>query len=129
MCSEMLQAHCACAWRAIARRFAMDFLGSLKKGADLGVAASLLCISGLGAGASYAAGDAVKGKAAFVRQCAICHTTDKDGANAYGPNLFGILGKRAGSAPNFNYSRAFRTIATFDWSEGLLGPWISLPST
>jgi cytochrome c len=105
----------------------MDLPRRLRTGADAVATALLLC--GLGAGASHAAGDATKGKAAFVRQCAICHTVEKEGANRYGPNLFGIVGKRAGSVPDFNYSRAFRTTATFEWSEGLLGPWISLPAT
>jgi cytochrome c len=80
-----------------------------------------------GATASHAA-DVVKGKAAFVRQCAICHTIDKGGENRLGPNLFGILGRRAGTAEGFKYTNAFRTTATFEWTEGLLGPWIALPS-
>src|SRR5437870_377150 len=104
----------------------MDLPGRFSSGARAAVASLLLC--GLGVGASHA-GDAVKGKAAFVRQCAICHTTEKGGPNAFGPNLFGIVGKRAGSARECNYSRDFRTTATFEWTEGLLGPWISLPST
>ena len=45
----------------------------------------------LSAGAARAAGDAIKGKAAFARQCAICHTVDQGGPNRFGPNLFGIL--------------------------------------
>jgi cytochrome c len=82
---------------------------------------------GLGASAGHAA-DIAKGEAAFVRQCAICHTIDKGGDNRLGPNLFAIVGKRAGTAPGFKYTNAFRTIATFEWTEGLLGPWIALPS-
>jgi cytochrome c len=74
------------------------------------------------------AADISKGEAAFVRQCAICHTIDKGGENRIGPNLSGILGRRAGTAPGFKYTNAFRTIATFEWTEGLLGSWIALPS-
>ena len=84
-------------------------------------------IAGLGTGAVQAA-DVTKGQAAFVRQCAICHTIDKGGENRIGPNLFGIVGRRAGTMPGFRYSNAFRTTATFEWTEGLLGPWISLPA-
>ena len=84
-------------------------------------------VLGLGAGASEAA-DVAKGEAAFVRQCAICHTIDKGGDNRLGPNLFGIVGRRAGTVAGFRYSNAFRNIATFEWTEGLLGPWIALPS-
>jgi cytochrome c len=98
------------------------------RGRPLAAATVLIGALWLGGNASQAAGDSTKGKPAFVRQCAVCHTTEKDGPNAYGPNLFGIVGKRAGVTPDFNYSRAFRTTATFEWTEGLLGPWISLPS-
>jgi cytochrome c len=78
-------------------------------------------------GASPAA-DIAKGEAAFVRQCAICHTIDKGGDNRLGPNLSGVVGRRAGTVPGFKYTNAFRNIATFEWTEGLLGPWIALPS-
>jgi cytochrome c len=86
--------------------------------------ASFVC---LGAGATRAA-DVDKGKAAFVRQCAICHTVERGGANGIGPNLFGIVGRKAGTMAGFSYSRPFSTTATWIWNEGLLGPWISLPN-
>ena len=90
-------------------------------------ATAVIALVGLGAGGSQAA-DVAKGEAAFVRQCAVCHTIDKGGENRLGPNLFGILGRKAGTAQGFKYTNAFRTTATFDWTEGLLGPWIALPS-
>ena len=89
--------------------------------------AAVLLVASLGVGAAEAA-DIAKGQAAFVRQCAICHTIDKGGDNRLGPNLFGIVGRRAGTAEGFKYTNAFRTTATFEWTEGLLGPWIALPS-
>jgi cytochrome c len=87
----------------------------------------MAAIVALSAGAGEAA-DIAKGEAAFVRQCAICHTIDKGGDNRLGPNLFGVVRRRAGTVPEFKYSNAFRNIATFEWTEGLLGPWIALPS-
>ena len=90
-------------------------------------AAAVIAWATLGAPASQAA-DIAKGEAAFVRQCAICHTIDKAGENRLGPNLFGVLGRRAGTVPGFRYTNAFRNTATFEWTEGLLGPWIALPS-
>ena len=74
------------------------------------------------------AADIAKGQAAFVRQCAICHTIDKGGENRVGPNLFAVVGRRAGAVPDFKYTNAFRNTATFEWTEGLLGPWIALPA-
>jgi cytochrome c len=89
--------------------------------------AAALAILALSASTGHAA-DVVKGEAAFVRQCAICHTIDKGGENRLGPNLFGVVGKRAGTVPGFKYTNAFRNTATFEWTEGLLGPWIALPA-
>jgi cytochrome c len=85
-----------------------------------------LMIAGFGTGSALA-GDAVKGQAAFVRQCAICHTADKGGPNRFGPNLFGILGRKAASVPGFNYSRAFKAQANWNWNEDLVAGWIGAP--
>jgi cytochrome c len=90
-------------------------------------AVALAGLVSLGGSAGQAAGDAVKGKAAFARQCAICHTVDKGGDNRFGPNLFGILGQKAGSVPGFNYSRAFKMAASWDWNEDLVAGWIGAP--
>src|SRR4051794_28980620 len=36
--------------------------------------------------------------------CRSCHTIAQGGGNMTGPNLFGVVGRRAGSLPGFNYS-------------------------
>jgi cytochrome c len=89
-------------------------------------AAVLVALACLGTD-GRAAGDAAKGKAAFVRQCAICHTVEKDGPNRFGPNLFGILHRKAGTVRDFDYSRAFKAAATWDWNEDLVAGWIGAP--
>jgi cytochrome c len=89
--------------------------------------AAALALACFGVTASQAAGDPAKGKAAFTRQCAICHTVDKDGPNRYGPNLFGVLGHKAGTVAGFNYSRAFKTSANWNWNEDLVAGWIGAP--
>jgi cytochrome c len=94
-------------------------------------AAALLAAVTLGlmAGPARADGDPAKGRAAFVRQCAICHTAEKDGDNRYGPNLFGIVGRKAGTVPGFSYSRAFKTRADWEWTEDAIGGWMQFPAT
>ena len=87
-------------------------------------AAAAICFS---AGAGRAAGDAEKGKAAFVRHCALCHTIEKGDPNRFGPNLSGIVGKKAGSVAGYDYSRAFMAAAKWEWSEDALGSWIMFP--
>jgi cytochrome c len=81
------------------------------------------------AGAARADGDPAKGKAAFVRQCALCHTAEKGGDNRYGPNLFGIVGRKAGTVPGFSYSNAFKTRADWEWTEDAIGGWMRFPAT
>lgn len=48
------------------------------------------------------------GQAAFKR-CATCHTPDKGGKNATGPNLWGIVGREKASHEGFNYSGALKS--------------------
>jgi cytochrome c len=91
------------------------------------VACALVALACLGAEQGRAAGDAAKGKDAFVRQCAICHALERDGPNRFGPNLFGILHRKAGTVADFTYSRAFKTAATWNWNEDLVAGWIGAP--
>lgn len=51
--------------------------------------------------------DLALGKRVFG-QCSICHSVEKDVAPTAGPNLYGILGRTAASAPGFSYSKALR---------------------
>jgi cytochrome c len=89
--------------------------------------AALLAFACLGADPGRAAGDAAKGRIAFVRQCALCHTVEQGGPNRFGPNLFGVLHRKAGTAAGFNYSRAFKAAASWDWNEDLVAGWIGAP--
>ena len=50
--------------------------------------------------------DVEAGKAEF-KKCALCHTTEA-GKNKIGPSLFGIVGRKAASVDNFNYSEAMK---------------------
>ena len=93
----------------------------------LQAAAALVALACMGADHGRAAGDAAKGKSAFVRQCAICHTLEQGGPNRFGPNLFGVLHRKAGTVAGFDYSRAFKAAASWDWNEDLVAGWIGAP--
>ena len=75
--------------------------------------------------AANAAGDAKAGEAVFKR-CAVCHTSDKGGGDALGPNLFGIVGRKAASRPGFAYSAPLQK-SGITWTEANLTKWTAGP--
>jgi cytochrome c len=85
----------------------------------------------LAVSAAHAA-DASKGQALFVR-CAVCHTAAKGGPNRLGPNLFGVVGRKAGTLASYPYSSAM-TKSGIVWSADtlthyLMGPANIVPGT
>jgi cytochrome c len=74
----------------------------------LAAAAALLALGGPAAAQQLKigtlTGDPVRGQAAFA-PCRACHVTQA-GVNRVGPSLHGIIGRRAGTVPGFNYSAA-----------------------
>jgi cytochrome c len=79
------------------------------------------------ASTAFAAGDAKKGQEDFAR-CGICHTTAKGGSNGVGPDLFGVVGRKAAGEPNFYYSQALKA-SNITWTPDKLDMWIKSPST
>lgn len=71
------------------------------------------------------AADAAKGKIVYKR-CAVCHTDDKGAADGLGPNLFGIVGRKAAISPGFPYSAPLAK-AGIVWTEANLNKWIAGP--
>ncbi len=69
--------------------------------------------------------DAAAGEGVFKRQCAICHAVVQ-GKNMIGPSLFGIVGRKAGTVPNFRYSAANRD-SGITWDEAQLDPYLTNP--
>lgn len=70
---------------------------------------------------SRAGEDEDVGKQLFTRRCSGCHAFDR---NKEGPRLNGIYGRRAGTAPEFNYSAALRS-AGFVWDDKRLDQWLT----
>ena len=71
--------------------------------------AAVAVIVGLATQASAQSGDPARGQRVFNQQCRACHTLDKDGASTVGPNLHGVFGRKAGTAPGFAFSEAMKT--------------------
>jgi cytochrome c len=90
------------------------------------IAALSLIAAGLLSAPVFAAGDPVQGKAVFQR-CAICHNVEKDGGNGVGPNLFGIVGRKAATVDGFNYSGPLKASGIV-WTDDNLAKWIASPA-
>ena len=68
---------------------------------------------------------AVARPASFA-MCQTCHSTGQGEAHRIGPNLFGIVGAKAGSKPGFNYSDAMKD-SGIAWSRDRLDAFIAAP--
>jgi cytochrome c len=78
--------------------------------------------------------DPEKGKATFAVMCGICHSTQESGGPIEGPNLLGVVGRKAGSQPDFTkYTEALKaydvvwSVKTLD--KFLISPMKSVPGT
>ena len=75
--------------------------------------------------APYNTGDYEAGKTLFA-QCAACHTTTQGGPNMTGPNLYGIFGRKSGTAPGFSYSDGLAALGQ-TWDAPKIDTWIAGP--
>jgi cytochrome c len=72
-----------------------------------------------------AQGADTSGQQVFNNACRTCHTM-REGDNRVGPHLHNIIGRKAGSLPNYRYSEAMQS-ADFVWDEDKLGRFIENP--
>ena len=76
-------------------------------------------------------GDAGRGKTLFTQSCALCHS-DGNGAGGapvakQGPSLVGVFGRKAGTSPNFNYTKAL-TDSGLTWDAAGLDHFLTNPA-
>lgn len=67
---------------------------------------------------------AAEGEALFRQQCGTCHSVKREDGPRAGPPLHGIVGRKAGSATDYEYSDALRN-AGFAWDAGTLERWLT----
>jgi cytochrome c2 len=72
------------------------------------------------------AADYRQGRAAFQQRCSACHTLAEGGSNLVGPNLWGLLGRKAGQSADFPASAALKA-AGFQWDVERLWTFIAGP--
>ncbi|HKR87270.1 MAG TPA: cytochrome c family protein [Phenylobacterium sp.] len=75
--------------------------------------------------APYNTADLANGEARFA-MCASCHSIAPGGPNMTGPHLHGVVGRKAGAVPDYNYSDAVKN-AGFTWDGAHLDKWITNP--
>ncbi len=90
------------------------------------VPALVILAAGLVLGASAEAGDAGHGKSVFAAQCGTCHSAAKGGPNILGPNLYGLVGRAAGSVNGYSYSKGMKA-AGFVWTDARLETYLPAP--
>ena len=95
---------------------------------------ALLAVTTTLAAPAFAAGDAEAGAAAF-KQCKACHAViDADGnllagKGKIGPNLFGVIGRTAGTAEGYKYGKSIVAAgeAGLVWDEENLAAYVQDP--
>jgi len=72
--------------------------------------------------------DAAAGEAVFKR-CAACHAVGEGAKNKVGPELNGLIGRVAGTAPDYSYSEAMTTAGAggLAWTEEDLHAFLTAP--
>jgi cytochrome c len=73
----------------------------------------------------YNAADLANGEAHFSL-CKSCHTIVQGGADMTGPNLYGVVGRKAASKLGYSYSEALKAKG-FIWDAPTLDQWLSGP--
>jgi cytochrome c len=87
--------------------------------------AALMAISADALGQDTAAKSAADSELTFNNVCRTCHTL-KEGDNRLGPNLHNIIGRKAGSVPDYGYSSAMKD-ADLTWDKATLDRFIANP--
>jgi cytochrome c len=61
-----------------------------------------------------------------AKQCGICHNFQEGQGPKVGPDLYGVVGRKIASVPNFNYSVALKAVDG-TWTFDALNKWLTDP--
>jgi cytochrome c len=93
------------------------------------LAAGMFAVGLIAAAATpaFAAGDAAHGKALFQQRCGLCHQgAADDGDGGQGPDLRGVVGRKAGTDAGFNYTPAIKG-SKLTWTPETLDQFLTAP--
>ncbi|MDB5707537.1 MAG: cytochrome c family protein [Sphingomonas bacterium] len=66
--------------------------------------------------------------ATVFKKCASCHNVDPSGRNGLGPNLRGVVKRKAATAAGFTYSPAMQA-SKLTWNDATLDRFLTAPRT
>ncbi len=86
-----------------------------------------LILAAVASAPAWAEGDPEAGKTIF-KKCGVCHTLVA-GKKKIGPSLHGVVGRTAGTAEGFRYSKAMKAYGESGvvWSAETLDPYLVAP--
>ena len=87
--------------------------------------AAAILAAGLIVPSAAMSADVQHGEQIFHSRCAMCHSTEP-GVNKLGPSLAEIVGRKAGTVPNFNFSPALKSSGIV-WTPEALNKWLTNP--
>lgn len=76
--------------------------------------------------AALAAGDTSAGRKVFKKSCRNCHQVRAGKHNSFGPNLHGVVGRKAGAVEQFEYSEALAATG-YIWTPDRIDTWLTDP--
>jgi cytochrome c len=85
----------------------------------------LAAVALVGSVGAASAQDAAAGEKVFLK-CKACHQIGEGAKNAVGPVLNGVVGRKAGTAPDYSYSDANKN-SGFTWDEATLTEYLKNP--
>jgi cytochrome c len=90
------------------------------------IAAAFGALFAVVAGPTLAA-DMAEGQKVFRKYCGVCHVAEKGSTKVIlGPNLYGLVGRKAGSIEGFKYSEANRNSGII-WTRNVLAEYLENP--
>ena len=87
---------------------------------------ALILNAGLFSASAAAAGDAEAGAKLFSKTCGGCHSVGENARGGFGPQLNNVIGRLAGTTPDYQYSDAMRNSGVV-WTREMLAAYIEAP--